>query len=131
MNDQGVSAELVAEAREALKRSYSPYSRFPVGAAVLTRSGKIFAAPNIENASYGLTLCAERNAVFHAVSAGERDISALVLYTPTNELYTPCGACRQVLAEFLAGDAQVICVAERGPTKTFTVDALLPVKFSL
>lgn len=131
MKDKGVPPELVEKAKEALKNSYSPYSRFPVGAAVLTGSGKIFAAPNIENASYGLTVCAERNAIFHAISAGEQDISALVLYTSTSKVYTPCGACRQVLAEFLKGDAQVICVAENDITKTFTVDALLPEKFSL
>jgi cytidine deaminase len=131
MKREAVSAELVAAAKEVLKHSYSPYSRFPVGAAVLTRSGSIFAAPNIENASYGLTLCAERNAVFHAISAGERDISALVLYTPTSALYAPCGACRQVLAEFLPGDARIDCVAEGGAQTTFTVDALLPMKFTL
>jgi cytidine deaminase len=131
MNDDARAAEMIERAREALQNSYSPYSRFPVGAAVLTRSGRIFAAPNIENASYGLTLCAERNAIFHAVSAGSRDISALVLYTPTRELYTPCGACRQVLAEFLDGGARVTCVAESGATKTYTVDALLPAKFAL
>jgi cytidine deaminase len=131
MRDEGTTAELVAAAREALTNAYTPYSRFVVGAAVLTRSGRIFAAPNIENASYSLTLCAERNAVFHALSAGERDISMLVLYTPTKKPYTPCGACRQVLAEFLAGDAPVICVAESGARDAFTVDELLPAKFSL
>lgn len=130
MSNDDVSPELVNKAKDVLKNSYSPYSGFPVGAAVLTRAGKIFAAPNIENASYGLTVCAERNAIFQAVAAGERDISALVLYTPTNEIYTPCGACRQVIAEFLKGDNPVICVADGG-SKTFTVDELLPAKFSL
>lgn len=131
MSDEVRTAELIAQAKAAAVHSYSPYSRFPVGAAVLTRTGSVFAAPNIENASYGLTLCAERNAVFHAVSAGERDITALVLYTPTPELYTPCGACRQVIAEFLAGDARVTCVAEGGASRTYTVDALLPDRFTL
>jgi cytidine deaminase len=131
MKDDVVSAELVAHARAALKHSYSPYSRFSVGAAVQTRSGRIFAAANIENASFGLSICAERNAIFHAVNAGERDIVAIAVYTPTAEPYTPCGACRQVLAEFLAGEARVVCAAETGKSRTFTVDALLPDKFAL
>ena len=124
-------AELKRHARAAARHSHSPYSKFPVGAAVRTRSGKIFSAPNIENASYGLTICAERNAVFQAVSAGESDIAALLLYTPTKEIYTPCGACRQVLAEFLRGDVPIVCVAKGAKAITTTVDALLPMKFAL
>ena len=131
MTTQDDIAELTDRAQAALAHSHSPYSEFPVGAAVQTRSGKIFAAPNIENASYGLTLCAERNAVFHAISAGERDIVALLLYTPTKKVYTPCGACRQVMAEFLDGDTPVLCAAEDGAMVTSTVDELLPKKFAL
>jgi cytidine deaminase len=131
MKDDNVPPELVEKAKEALNNAYCPYSKFPVGAAVLTASGKIYAAPNIENASYGLSICAERNAIFHAISAGEHTISILLLYTPTDEVHTPCGACRQVVAEFLKGDAQVVCVADSGVTKAFTVDELLPAKFSL
>jgi cytidine deaminase len=130
MNDDAVAA-LLAKAREVLAHAYSPYSRFPVAAAALTPSGRIFAAPNIENASYGLTVCAERNAIFHAVAAGERNIAALLLYTPTNEPHTPCGACRQVMAEFMQGGAPVYCATEDGAVRAFTVDALLPAKFSL
>lgn len=131
MSEDGTTAELLRRAREALVHSYSPYSRFPVGAAVLAESGRIYAAPNVENASYGLTICAERNAVFQAVGAGDSALSALLLYTPTERLHTPCGACRQVLAEFMRGDAPVHCVAEDGRIRTFTVDELLPGKFSL
>lgn len=130
MNREDVWLEMIEKAKDVLKNSYSPYSGFPVGAAVLAASGKIFAAPNIENASYSLTVCAERNAIFQAVAAGERSISALVLYTPTSKIHTPCGACRQVIVEFLEGNGQVTCVAESG-SKTFTVDELLPNKFGL
>lgn len=131
MTDDTDLPKLLARAQDTLPHAYSPYSGFPVAAAVLTGSGRIFAAPNIENASYGLTVCAERNAIFHAVAAGERHIEALLLFTPTKERHTPCGACRQVMAEFMKGDAQVFCVAAGGATDTFTVDALLPAKFSL
>jgi cytidine deaminase len=93
-------SELEASARIAGERSYSPYSRFAVGAAVLTSSGKMFSGCNVENASYGLTNCAERTAVFKAVSEGECSITAVAVYTPTSSLTPPCGACRQVLYEF-------------------------------
>ena len=76
-------------------------------------------------------MCAERNAVFHAVAAGERDIRALLLHTPTSELHTPCGACRQVMAEFMQGDAPVYSVAGAGARGKFTVEGLLPAKFAL
>lgn len=131
MINEDIPQELVEAAKKALKHSYSPYSRFPVGAAVLTSSGRLFAAPNIENVSYGLTICAERNAIFHAVSTGERDITTLVLYTSTSEVYTPCGACRQVIAEFFRGEAKIICLSNNDVVKTFTVSALLPDKFTL
>lgn len=131
MNYSIASLELLERAKSALPNSYSPYSGFPVGAAVLAGSGRVYSAPNVENASYGLTLCAERNAIFQAIGAGEQHILALVLYTPTKETYTPCGACRQVLAEFAAGDAEVICVSENGASKTFTLDLLLPDRFAL
>jgi cytidine deaminase len=131
MDMNKIDQQLIDRARQAMNNSYSAYSKFPVGAAVLTASGKVFAAPNIENASYGLTICAERNAIFHAVSAGEREIAALVLFTPTDEIHSPCGACRQVLAEFAKGDARVVCVAQSGGSREFTLDELLPAKFAL
>ena len=102
---------LKQRARGAAKGAYAPYSRFPVGAAVLTDTGEIYSAGNVENASFGLSVCAERNAIFHAVAGGSRALTALVVYTPTAVPTTPCGACRQVLAEF-GRDALVICCTD-------------------
>jgi cytidine deaminase len=93
-------AELRWTAMEAAKRAYCPYSRFPVGAAVLTSEGGIFSGCNVENASYGLTICAERNAIFQAINSGSQQIVAVVIYTPTLSPSAPCGACRQVINEF-------------------------------
>ena len=101
-------------ARAASQASYSPYSKFRVGAAVLAGSGKIYAGTNIENASYGLCNCAERTAIFTALTAGERSLRAVVVYTPTVKPTMPCGACRQVINEF-GPDAAVfgICNSPR------------------
>jgi cytidine deaminase len=104
-------AELMEAAKQACRASYSPYSRFAVGAAVRGGSGQVFGGCNVENASYGLTICAERNAVFRAVAEGERTIVAVVVYTPTATPTAPCGACRQVLNEFGPG-AEVRCVCD-------------------
>lgn len=115
-------------AREAAKKSYSPYSRFAVGAAVLTASGKIFTGTNVENASYGLCNCAERTAIFTAVAAGERELDAVVVYTPTPKPSSPCGACRQVIHEFGA-QAVVVAICD-GPERIETTLAqLLPHAF--
>ncbi len=93
------SDELVSAARAAREKAYAPYSRYQVGAAVQTVEGRVFTGCNIENASYGLSICAERTAIFAAVAAGAREITAVALVTADGG--TPCGACRQVLAEFL------------------------------
>ena len=114
-------------AREAAKRAYAPYSSFAVGAAVLGESGAIHAGANVENASYGLSICAERNAIFRAVAEGERSVRAVCLYTPTTLPSTPCGACRQVLAEFADPDTPV-AVDRVG---TFRLAELLPMAFRL
>jgi len=101
---------LLDAAQQARENSYSPYSNFKVGAAVLTADGTVFAGTNIENASYGLTVCAERNAIFAAVGAGKRTLRALALITqklPGLKFNSPCGACRQVMSEFLPPDAPV------------------------
>ncbi len=103
--------KLLDAAQTARENSYSPYSKFKVGAAVLASDGSIFVGTNIENASYGLTVCAERNAIFAAVSAGKRKFRALALITqklPGLDFNSPCGACRQVMSEFIAPDAPIL-----------------------
>jgi cytidine deaminase len=98
--DEGVLTDLVAQARAASEQAYCPYSKFPVGAAVLADDGQTFSGCNVENASFGLTICAERNAMFHMIARGRRKIAALAIYTPTPHPSAPCGACRQVINEF-------------------------------
>ena len=119
---------LSAAARRAAQNSYAPYSNFQVGAAVLTSSGKIFACCNIENASYGLTNCAERSAVFRAVGDGHRRIVAVAVYTPTPRPTAPCGACRQVIHEF-GSTAAVLCACDSAERIETTLDQLLPGAF--
>lgn len=115
-------------ARRAAVHAYAPYSGFPVGAAVLTDGEESFAGANVENASYGLSMCAERNAVHQAVSHGARGIVAIVIYTPTAEPTPPCGACRQVLAEF-GRDMLIVCRGEGGKVRRYRLAALLPDAF--
>src|SRR3954466_6405228 len=111
-------------ARLAAKASYSPYSKFRVGTAVLAGSGKIYAGCNVENASYGLCNCAERTAIFSAATAGERKLRAVVVYTPTKLPTTPCGACRQVISEF-GPKAAVISICNSSQRIETTLPALL------
>ena len=121
-------AQLISAARAACGRAYSPYSRFCVGAAVLAADHRVFAGCNVENASYGLAICAERVAVFHAVASGIKSIKALAVYTPTPTPTAPCGACRQVLREF-ASDMDVVCVCD-GPGQICSkLSDLLPQAF--
>jgi cytidine deaminase len=127
MNDQHSIAELVASARKARSRAYAPYSKFPVGAALRTASGRLYTGCNVENASYGLSMCAERTAVFKAVSEGEREFEALAVVTET--LAAPCGACRQVLAEF-GLDTKVIIADLDDRRQILTVGDLLPAAFT-
>lgn len=122
--------DMVKIAREALKYSYSPYSKFRVGAAVLTASGKLYTGVNIENASYGATCCAERTAVFKAVSEGEKKIKAVAIASDSDELIHPCGICRQVISEFGGKDTKIICSKRNGDTKEYTLDELLPEAFT-
>lgn len=121
------TAALLTAAAEAAKRAYSPYSKFCVGAAVQTASGKVFTGCNVENASYGLTVCAERVAVFNAVSAGEADVIALAIAS-SGAAY-PCGACRQVLSEF-GPESQVILGDRDGQwSEQLSLSELLPKPF--
>jgi cytidine deaminase len=120
--------DLLAAAKSAAEKAYAPYSRFRVGAAVRAGSGRVYAGCNVENASYGLAMCAERNAVFQAVAAGEASIETVVVYTPTASPTAPCGACRQVIAEF-GLQARVLCVCDGPGRIDTTLGALLPEHF--
>lgn len=119
--------ELMKMAIEARQNAYAPYSHFAVGAALLAESGKVYTGCNIENASYGLTCCAERNAIFAAVGAGERRFKMLAVAADSPEPVAPCGACRQVIAEF--GIPLVVMGNLKEKTKTMTAEELLPYGF--
>ena len=121
---------LVDAAKAACRNAYSSYSRFPVGAAVLTDSGMVAKGCNVENASYGLTICAERNAVFRAVADGAKGIAAVALYTPTAEPATPCGACLQVIAEF-GTNVEIRCYCDGPVVAKSMLRELLPASFTL
>ncbi|MFB6491537.1 MAG: cytidine deaminase [Thermoproteus sp. AZ2] len=122
--------DLVEKAREALKNAYAPYSRFRVGAAVLTKSGRIYAGANVENASYGLTICAERVAVFKAVSEGDRDIEAVAVVVDGEEPVAPCGACRQVIAEFNPEATIIMATADGKKRVVVSLKELFPSPFT-
>jgi cytidine deaminase len=121
---------LVNEAIEARKQAYAPYSTFQVGAAVLTTNDTIYRGCNIENASYGLTNCAERTALFTAVANGEKAVKAIAVVGDTDGPISPCGACRQVMAEFCDEDTLVILANLKGDTVETTIKELLPGFFS-
>jgi cytidine deaminase len=120
---------LIDAAKEARKRAYAPYSRFPVGAALETGCGRIFSGCNIENAAYGVSMCAERVALFKAVSEGFTDFTALALVTAGPKIASPCGSCRQVLSEF-ALHMPVIMANVAGEYQVKTVAQLLPAAFT-
>lgn len=123
-------AELEQAALAVQKRAHAPYSRYYVGAALKVASGRVFAGCNVENASYGLSICAERSAIVQMVAAGERDPVAIVVVTRGPIIGTPCGACRQTLAEF-ARDLPIRLMVEGGaaPARTTSLEALLPEAF--
>ena len=122
--------ELTRAATEVRERAYAPYSRYHVGAAILGGSGRIYAGCNVENASYGLSLCAERSAIAQMIAAGEKDPRACVVITPGPIIGTPCGMCRQTLAEFAADLPILLCVADGAvaPVET-SIAELLPDAF--
>lgn len=122
---QYTDQQLVTQAIEVARRAYAPYSRFHVGAVLVGKDGRTFAGCNVENISYGLTICAERNAVFAAVAAGCREFEKIVITADTELPASPCGACRQVLAEFNP-DLEVVLSNFRGQTETFRLSQLLP-----
>lgn len=123
--------EMIESAKKASENAYVPYSKFPVGACVLTENGNIYTGCNFENGSFGLTICAERNAVGSAIANGERKIKAVAIFSPKMFNCTPCGACRQVLNEFQAdGGMDVITLCEDG-IKVRTINELLPESFCL
>lgn len=121
-------AALEQTAQRAAQHAYAPYSKFSVGAAVLAADGTQYSGCNVENASFGLTNCAERTAVFKAVSAGQRRLTCVAIYTPTPEPTAPCGACRQVLHEFGA-DMKVVSICDGDGRLETTLSALLPHSF--
>jgi cytidine deaminase len=129
MNEANWS-RLEQAAKAASARAYCPYSRFPVGCAVMTGDGAIASGCNVENASFGLTSCAERNAIFRAIADGATSIVAVLVYTPTPSPVTPCGACRQVIAEF-GGDARVRAICDGSDRLEYALRDLLPDGFAL
>jgi len=130
---QIVDSTLLDLARRSRERAYAPYSRFQVGAALQTKDGRVFHGCNVENAAYGLCNCAERTALFSAIAAGCKpgDFSAIAVIADTPEPVTPCGSCRQVMAELCASDMPVLLANVAGATRQTTVEALLPDGFRL
>ena len=122
--------ELVHKAIEARKRAYTPHSKFNVGAVVIDTSGNEITGCNVENASYGLSMCAERTAIFKAVSEGSDAIETVVVVGDTEGPISPCGACRQVIAEFAGEDFTLILANLNGDTKVMTKEEMLPYGFS-
>ena len=120
-------------AQQGAEKAYAPYSQFPVGASLRTRTGETFIGCNIENSSYGLGICAERTAIAAAVTAGfgPGDIEEMAVYVPDENIASPCGACRQVISEFLDKDKTLTAYNRHGDSKTWTIEQLLPDGFSL
>ncbi|MDD2233702.1 MAG: cytidine deaminase [Desulfitobacteriaceae bacterium] len=128
MPESKIIQELISQARQIAAYAYTPYSHYPVGAAAYFTSGKIYPGCNVENASYGLTICAERNAIFQAIAQGERQLVSLAIYVPQEVFASPCGACRQVMREF-AADCSVILINQQGLTRNLKLAQLLPDSF--
>ena len=124
------TTDLINLAVETSKNAYVPYSHFPVGAVLLAKNGQVFTGVNIENASFGLTNCGERTAIFKAVSEGVLDFEELIIYGETEKPISPCGACRQVMAEFFDKDLPVTLGAKDKSTVVMTVGELLPYTFT-
>ena len=123
--------ELLRLADEAKNNAYAPYSGFKVGAALIAGSGSVYTGTNVENATYGATCCAERTAVFKAVSEGEKEVQAIAIASDSEDYIVPCGICRQVLAEFGTDSMKVICSNGSGLYRVHTLGSLLPNAFRL
>lgn len=124
------TTELINLAVEVSQQAYVPYSHFPVSAVLVTKDDQIYTGVNIENASFGLTNCGERTAIFKAVSEGAREFKELIIYGQTDNPISPCGACRQVMAEFFEPDLPVTLVSKDISTVVMTVKELLPYSFT-
>ena len=122
---------MLKKAKEVSQNAYAPYSRFKVGACILTDTGNIYTGCNFENASYGLSICAERNAIGSAVAAGEKKIRAIAVYSPAQDNCYPCGACRQVIYEFAFQTGVDVITENNGKLVLTTITELLPKGFSL
>lgn len=125
--------KLYEMAKEAYEKSYSPYSLFKVGAAILTKNGEVITGTNVENGSYGLSICAERNAMFSAYTKGYRkgDFEMILVIGNTNDPISPCGACREVMNELLGPKCKVVLTNLKKDVKEMTVEELLPYSFNL
>ncbi len=123
--------ELMNKAKEASQKAYAPYSKFKVGACVLTENNNIYTGCNFENASYGLSICAERNTIGSAVANGEYKIKAIAIYSPNMQNCTPCGACRQVIDEFKSDSGTVVLTEKDGKILSHRIEELLPGGFTL
>lgn len=128
MVDAEIEQKMLELAKKSIVNSYSPYSKFRVSSVVMGETGRLYSGVNVENVSYGLTMCAERVAIFKAVSEGERRIKAVLIYTDGKDIPYPCGACRQVIAEF-GPDAEVIIANGEGKVEKTTLRMLLPKAF--
>lgn len=122
---------MIEKLKEIQKNSYSPYSHFPVSAILITKDGKEFPGVNVENASYGAGICAERSAILSAISRGytKKDFQELYVLTPSKKIGTPCFECRQVLSELLEKDVVVHCCSLEGEMKDYTIEELCPYPF--
>lgn len=128
--EKNLREELVRQAMAAREFAYVPYSNYRVGAAVVSKEGKIYSGCNIENASYGLTNCAERTALFNAISQGDKSFAGLAVAVDGKLPASPCGACRQVIREFFADDTEIILLSEEGEAIVTSIKELLPGAFT-
>ena len=120
---------LKSAAEQACALAYAPYSHFPVGSAVADASGQIISACNVENASFGLTMCAERSALAAAVAAGLEELTVILIFTPGPRAHSPCGACRQVMQELMSPDARIISCCDSRDIRNWNIESILPDPF--